>query len=1117
MRRQSRLALLISLFSFLPAIAINSVGRAPASGISGIDLFSHTRARASSDPRRYDRALQQWRQLPRASLLTLAVGSITGTVWKPVGPSPIVEDGCCAPVTFAANGRVNSIAVDPTNSDVLYLGSAGGGVWKSVDRGDHWKPMTDQEVSLGIGTAHALAVDPNHPNTIYAGTSSFALLDQSLPRDRDEAQSRGILKSTDGGASWILLGSGIPTGNEGNAASFFLGRNINTIIVDPADSNVLYLAAGRGDDPNFGGAFRSTDGGLNWTHGNGTFNMWVESLVLDTSSPPGARVLYAGAWEQGVLQSTDGGQSWAPVLTAMTSNVAAVAPFGIRKTMVALAPPANPPLQAGPVIYVSLWRTAPQGTDQLALIFSNSNGGAPGSWVQRNAQVITTVFKHNGFPDPLFAQTFSDMVVDQDSPGDGVGDRIYWGAKTQFLSTDSGGTFNEIGQINGIHGDHQTWLVVPHAGANTVYVGDDGGIWRSEDAGGKNWTGTSLTSLASTINAGGLQIATLYQLAVKQDATANVTIGGAQDSGILRLPPSPVPPPLPTGPQPWSGTSNDGIDVAFDKVDKDVAYAIGNDDFQKSTDSGFSWPIHFRANLPALQIGIFENRFAVDPNNAGFLYVGGSGNFPPPPGTQTPGDVLQTRDGTMTFRSLGLAAPWYISSLDIAPGNSNHLVVASQNNVFVTTNALAPTVGPPSGVVFQDITGDLPGRFVTRVAFDPNDANVVYATLSGFGVGHVFRKTIADASWTDISPRVNIPVNALALDGGSNPAILYIGTDLGVLRRSVADGAAWEVVDDLHLPNATVSDLEINAQAGVLRAATWGRGVFELAAPSGPVISVAETSLPFGPTCAVTGADQSIHVSSVGTDNLVVSSVQRISGSPSFTVLPSPSTPLVIAPGGGATFTVHYTPTIPGMTESAIIRISSNDPAIPFVDLVARGNLEATPPTITCPASMTVVSAVACPPTNSTAVSFPTPTASDNCPGVTVACNPLSGSSLPVGTTNVTCTATDTSGLTATCTFSVTVFNGRLQDDSNSKRVLLFNTMTGDYSLCCGGTVFTGKGTAILKGCTFTLQHNPSDRRLLVYVDFSQKKGTASLQFPPGVSKCTITDRNMADDTSTCP
>jgi hypothetical protein len=939
----------------------------------------------ASDSNRYDRSFEQWRRLPRAnSFASATVGSIAGVVWKPLGPSPIVENGCCVSptVTFASNGRVNSIAVDPTNSDVLYLGSAGGGVWKSTDRGDHWQPMTDQEISLGIGSSHAIAVDPNHPNTIYVGTSDFAQLDQSLPRPRDLAQSRGILKSTDGGVSWIRLGSGIPTGNNGNAASLFAGVNINTIIVDPANSNVLYLAAGRGGDPNPGGVFRSTDGGLNWTQANGTTDMFVESLVLDASSPVASRVLYAGAWEQGALKSTDGGQNWTPVLTAATPAVAAYAPF--HKVIVALAPSASPPLLAGPVVYVSLM----QNDFLSAVIFENTNGGAAADWVKKNAQILT-------YSNPNFANLsgggFSDMAVDPASPGDGVNDLIYWGGLTQYLSTDSASTFNEIGQIHGIHGDHQTWLVVPHTGTNTVYAGDDGGIWRSEDAGG-TWTGTSLTSLASTINGGGLQIATLYQLTVMQDATASVTIGGAQDSGILRLPPSPFLPPFPIGAQPWSGTSDDGVDVVFEKAapNMNVAYGIENASFKKSTDSGATlpWPIDFTAQIPASQIGIFQNRFAVDPNNAGFLYVGGSGKFPQPPATATPGDVLQTRDGTTSFRSLGLAAPSYISSLDVATADSNHLVVAAQNQVFVTTNALAPTVGPPSGVVFQDITGDLPGRFVSRVAFDPNDANIVYATLAGFGGGHVFRKSITTTNWTDISPLVDIPVNAIALDGSSNPAILYIGTDLGVLRRSVADGSPWEVVDDLHLPNAAVSDLEINTTAGVLRAATWGRGVFELAAPTGPAILVGETVLDFGETCAGTGADRSIHVSNAGSQNLVVSGVQRLAGSSSFTVLGTPSTPLSIAPGDAATFTAHYTPTVPGTAESAIIRVSSNDPAVPFVDLVATGRLETSPPNIS---SVGATPNVLTPPNHKMVPVTLTVAVSDNCDaGVAQSCHIVS-------------------------------------------------------------------------------------------------------------------------------
>ena len=172
------------------------------------------------------------------------------------------------------------------------------------------------------------------------------------------------------------------------------------------------------------------------------------------------------------------------------------------------------------------------------------------------------------------------------------------------------------------------------------------------------------------------------------------------------------------------------------------------------------------------------------------------------------------------------------------------------------------------------------------------------------------------------------------------------------------------------------------------------------------------------------------------------------------------------------------------------------------------------PPAIVCPASVTAVFSVAGSSTGT--VNYPMPAASDNCAILSVACTPPSGSAFPLGTTTVTCIATDTSANTVTCSFVVNTFDACLQDDSMSDTVLLWNSATGDYRFCCGGTSYEGKGTVARKGNIFTLTDNSATRRMMATVDTSQNKGNASLQTPPGVNKCSITDRDTRNNTCSC-
>ncbi|HEY3134667.1 MAG TPA: HYR domain-containing protein [Blastocatellia bacterium] len=176
---------------------------------------------------------------------------------------------------------------------------------------------------------------------------------------------------------------------------------------------------------------------------------------------------------------------------------------------------------------------------------------------------------------------------------------------------------------------------------------------------------------------------------------------------------------------------------------------------------------------------------------------------------------------------------------------------------------------------------------------------------------------------------------------------------------------------------------------------------------------------------------------------------------------------------------------------------------------------------ITCPSNINVAAAASCPTQTAAIATFANPTFSGNCAIATVSCSPPSGSPFPVGTTTVTCSATDTSGNTAQCTFQVNVFSLCLQDETNPGNVVLVIPQTGDYIFCCGGvTVASGRGTLNAKGCIGSIEHNKGDRRVLIKWDTTAEggngAGTAILELGPNNIRCQITDKNMTNNTCQC-
>jgi len=176
-----------------------------------------------------------------------------------------------------------------------------------------------------------------------------------------------------------------------------------------------------------------------------------------------------------------------------------------------------------------------------------------------------------------------------------------------------------------------------------------------------------------------------------------------------------------------------------------------------------------------------------------------------------------------------------------------------------------------------------------------------------------------------------------------------------------------------------------------------------------------------------------------------------------------------------------------------------------------------------CPAGITKSAQATCPFTTSLLVTYTTPIATDNCgPAPTVVCNPPSGSMLPQGTTTVTCTATDSSGNTAICTFPVNVYTFCLQDDSTDGNVVFVNMSTGDYLFCQNGVpIASGTGTFTVHGCNFQLDHIKGNRKVHIQGDTSGGgglgAGTAFIQKVGGGGIVVqITDRNMSNDACTC-
>lgn len=640
--------------------------------------------------------------------------------WRSIGPSPTVSAWYDS--WGPTSGRVNSIAVSPTDSQLVLLGTSTGGIWRSTDAGASFIPVSDDQTDLEVGF---LAFSKSTPSIAYAGMGDTKL----------GYLGSGVLKSTDEGASWVRVSNNtLPAPG-----------SIARLEVDPANPNRLYVAqysVASGSKVTSGGVYLSTDGGVNWTK---VLAGSARDVILD---PSNSRNVYAGLSRIdpdvdppfGLYHSTDGGSTWANVFTAQYD-------FSRRRDIKVAMSPADPRR-----IYVYY---AGYITNAEAHLKASSDGGA--TWSDH--YLWTVDLGQLGYNTYLFAD-----------PRDAL--TLYLGSRDIYKSTDGGDTwtnmtlnFYDSGQGysyapggSKTHTDQHALAFSPNA--NELYAGNDGGVSKTTDNG----------ATFQSLNAG-LTLSQFVGISLHPTNPA-ISYGGTQDNGSQqRIGDS----------QSWREVvSGDGGHTVIDPLDPSVVFMTyvrgeiyrltGNG---QTFDAQVGWNGAFGEPFDGARMAFYPP--FVGNGVDGTLYFGtwrlfistdlGNSWFAP----------ASFADQTKGFTSAG---PDVLSAIGVARSNTSVIYTgSSQGRAMVSTNG---------GRIWSDITQGLPNRSITSITVDLSNAATAYVTLSGFGSGHVFKTTNTGGSWTDISGSLpDIPANCMLFDPIDHNT-LYLGTDIGVFRSTTS-------------------------------------------------------------------------------------------------------------------------------------------------------------------------------------------------------------------------------------------------------------------------------------------------------------------------------------------